>query len=199
MDTASLRRLHAATGLVPLGAYLLFHAWEHWPIRHGRDAVLARLSRSTSPVLEVLLVLLPLLVHAALGLWLVRNPEGAHAYVSPAFRRLQLVTGVIAAAFLLFHLGTLWLPRLVGEAALLATYSATLEWTGTAPLLALHALGIGAVCTHFGQGVGLALPRMWPASIAPRQGRVLGVLLGAALWLVFLNELSAYATDAPLL
>lgn len=198
MDTASLRRLHATTGLVPLGAYLLFHAWEHWPIRHGRDALLARVSRSTSPLLEVSCVLLPMLVHAALGLWLVRDVEGVRAYVSPAFRKLQLVTGMLASGFLLFHVATLWLPRLVGEGALLAAYSATLEWTGTAPLLVLHAVGIGAVCTHFGQGVGLALPRLWPA-IAPRHGRVLGVLLGTALWLVFLNELSAYATYAPLL
>jgi succinate dehydrogenase / fumarate reductase cytochrome b subunit len=199
MDTAKLRRLHGATGLVPLGAYLVFHAWEHWPIRVGRAAVLARLSRSTSAALEVALVLLPLLVHVGLGLRLVREPEGVRAYVSPACRRLQLVTGMVAGAFVLFHLVTVWLPRLVDQGALEAAYSATLEWTGTAPLAALHAIGIGAVCTHFGQGVGLALPRLLPALIAPRQGRALGVLLGAALWLMFLNELSAYATYAPLL
>ncbi|MEY4510764.1 MAG: Succinate dehydrogenase [Pseudomonadota bacterium] len=199
MDTASLRRVHAATGVVPLGAYLLFHAWEHFPIRHGRDALLARVSHSTSPVLEVVFVLLPLLVHAALGISLARDPEGVRAYVSPAFRKLQVATGACAAAFLSFHLITVWLPRLGGQGALLAAYSATLEWTGTAPLLVLHAVGIGAVCTHFGQGLGLALPRLLPALIAPRQGRVLGVLVGAALWLVFLNELSAYATYAPLL
>lgn len=199
MERASLRRLHSAIGLVPLGAYLVFHAWEHWPVRHGRDAVLARLAGSHSAPLEVVLVVLPLLAHAALGLWLARDPEGVRGYVSPAFRTLQVATGVIAAAFLCLHLTTVWLPRVLGPGSLEAAYAATLAWTGTAPLLTLHAIGIGAVCTHLGQGIGLALPRLWPARIAPRLGRVLGVLLGAALWLIFLNELAAYATYAPLL
>jgi succinate dehydrogenase / fumarate reductase cytochrome b subunit len=199
MERASLRRLHSATGLVPLGAYLVFHAWEHWPVRHGRDALLSRLARSTSAPLEIVFVLLPLLAHAALGLWLARDREGARVYVSPAFRKLQVATGVIAAAFLLVHLTTVWLPRLLGPGALEAAYGATLDWTGTAPRLTLHALGVGAVCTHLGQGIGLSLPRLWPGLITPRLGRVLGVLMGALLWLIFLNELAAYATYAPLL
>ena len=199
MERASLRRLHSATGLVPLGAFLAFHAWEHWPVRQGRDALLARLSRTTSAPLEIVFVLLPLLAHAALGLWLARDPAGVRVYVSPAFRKLQVATGVLAGAFLLLHLTTVWLPRLLGAGSLEAVYSATLEWTGTAPLFTLHAIGIGAVCTHLGQGIGLALPRLWPDLFAPRLGRVLGVLLGALLWLIFLNELAAYATYAPLL
>jgi succinate dehydrogenase/fumarate reductase cytochrome b subunit len=168
-------------------------------VRHGRDALLARLAHSTSAPLEIVLVLLPLLAHGALGLWLARDPEGVRVYLSPAFRKLQIATGVLAAAFLLLHLTTVWLPRLLGNGSLEAAYGAALDWTGTAPLLTLHALGVGAVCTHLGQGIGLSLPRLWPGRITPRLGRVLGVLMGALLWLIFLNELAAYATYAPLL
>jgi succinate dehydrogenase/fumarate reductase cytochrome b subunit len=177
----------------------LFHAWEHWPSRSGRDALFARLVRTHSAVLEIALVLLPLFAHVLLGLWLARSPEGARPYVSPAFRKLQIATGGVAAAFVTFHVATVWLPRLREPNPIGAAYSAALEWTGTAPLLALHALGIAAVCTHFGQGMGLALPRLAPRWVAPRQGRLIGMALGLALWLIFLNELASYATYAPLL
>jgi succinate dehydrogenase / fumarate reductase, cytochrome b subunit len=196
------RRLHSALGLLPLGAYLFFHAWEHWPVRLGRDALFLRLSGSASTALELTFVLLPLLVHGALGLSLSRDPAGAAAYRSASFRRLQIASGALSGAFLLFHLLTAWLPRLAPATLVMqlaAVYSAMLDWTGTGLFAVLHAVGLAAVCTHFGQGVGLALPRLLPRLVAPRLGRWVGIGLAAALWLIFLNELAAYATYAPLL
>ncbi|MDB4974058.1 MAG: sdhC2 [Myxococcaceae bacterium] len=197
--SAWLRRVHSATGLVPLGAYLLFHAWEHWPARVGRDALFARLERSQSALLEVVFVLLPLLLHAVLGLRLSRDRSGAAAYASPAFRRLQLGSGLVAAVFIAFHLLTAWLPRLTQQNPLGAAYGGMVEHSGTLPGVAVHALGIAAVCTHFGQGTGAALGRLFPSRLAPLRGRQLGVLFGVLLWLAFVNELASYATLAPLL
>lgn len=206
-----LRSLHSASGLFPLAAYLVFHAWEHWPVRVGRDALFARLLHTQSIVLELLFVLLPLLLHAALGLVLARDPEGVRSYVSPAFRKLQIGSGIVSALFLAFHLVTAWLPRVRSPHVVGASYAAMLAWSGTLPLLVLHAVGIAAVCTHLGQGLGLALPRWLPTrratrdghrasfGVSPSLGRWLGLSLGILLWLIYLNELATYATYAPLL
>ena len=194
MQRASMRRIHRATGLFPLAAYLLFHAWEHWPVRASRDALFARLAQTHHGVLEVVCVLLPLCVHAALGLVLARHPEELTCYASPAFRRLQAATGVLTAGFIVLHLAGVWLPRLAGG-GVAAAYMSMCDQSGTALGLALHVVGLGAVCSHLGQGLGCALSS-W---CAPRVARGLGVGVGVLLWLVLLNELAVYATYAPLL
>ena len=192
----SLRRMHSLTGLFPLGAYLLFHAWEHWPIRAGRDAVLARLSHTSSAPLELLFVVLPLLIHAGLALRLMGQPDRSGVYLSPAFRRLQAVTGGLTVLFLLWHLSMAWGPRLLSGSDVRG-YDAMLTQTGTALGAALQVVGLSAVCVHFGQGLSAAWLRLWPDS-PPGLVRALGIALGVALWLLFVDELSAYAGGAPL-
>ena len=194
MRRDAMRRIHRATGLFPLAAYLLFHAWEHWPVRASRDALFARLSQTHHAVLEVTCVLLPLAVHAGLGLSLTRDPDGLSRYASPAFRRLQAVTGLLSAIFIVFHLAGAWLPRL-GDGELGAAYTSMCDQAGTPLGVALHVVGVGAVCSHLGQGLGSALA----ACCSPRLARGLGVGVGILLWLVLLNELAVYATYAPLL
>ncbi|MET0285314.1 MAG: hypothetical protein ABW352_12620 [Polyangiales bacterium] len=194
--TTMLRRLHSASGLVPLGAYLCFHAWEHWPVREGRDALFARLEHSSNTLLEILLVLLPLGLHAVLGFKLRREPDDG-SYAGPRHRRLQALTGALAGLFLLYHLAVSWLPRLLESTG--AGYGSTVEHSGTLVGLVLHAVGIAAVCTHFGQGLGAALPRLFPEQLGHRAARWLGGSLALALWLAFLNELASYATYAPLM
>lgn len=191
-----LRRLHSASGLFPLGAYLCFHAWEHWPARVSRDALFARLEHSSNTALEVVLVLVPLAVHAVVGFRLAREPDQG-AYAGGAYRRLQAVTGAAAAAFLLYHLAVSWLPRVLESTG--AGYGSTVEHSGTLGGLIVHAVGIAAVCTHFGQGLGAALVRLFPDQLGGRAARWLGGTLSVALWLAFVNELASYATYAPLM
>lgn len=198
MELGTIRRLHSASGLW-LGAYLLFHAWEHWPVRHGRDALLARLSQSRSAVLEVGLVLVPLAAHAIVGVWLLRRADTPHAYASPAFRRLQVATGVAALLFVLFHVVGVWLPSVLEPTPLGAAYGAARAQTGTMAGMVLYVVGLAAVCTHFGQGVGAALVRLSAGRLAAKPARIVGVALGVGLYLVLVNELASYATGARLL
>jgi succinate dehydrogenase/fumarate reductase cytochrome b subunit len=199
MELVTIRRLHRATGLFPLGAYLIFHAWEHWPVRSGRGALFSRLSYSHNTLLEVVLLLLPLLVHALLGMYLARRPDGRPAYASPAFHRLQVASGIAALLFIAFHVLGVWLPRVIEQNPLGASYNALRAQAGTMVGLALYVLGLAAVCTHFGQGLGVALAGLTSGRIAPVYTRAVGVLLGVALYLVFVNELASYATGARLL
>jgi succinate dehydrogenase / fumarate reductase cytochrome b subunit len=200
MELGTMRRWHSVSGLVPLGAYLLFHAWEHWPVQRGRDALFARLSHTQSAPLELVFVLFPLLLHAGLGCYLsTRSSEVRPAYASSAFRRLQLVTGLVTALFLGAHLLGAWLPRLIELSPIAASYGAMREQVAGAPGAIGYAVGLAAVCTHFGQGLGAALIRLTGERVAERGARGLGVVFGLLLWLAFMCELATYATGARLL
>ena len=199
MQLVLIRRLHRASGLFPLAAYLVFHAWEHWPVREGRDAVLERLERTSHAWLETLLLLVPLLVHAALGVAIFRQRSERSAYASPAFHRLQLATGVLSLLFILSHCLAVWVPRWSELTGVHASYNGVRTHAGTLFGVLFYVLGLAAVCTHVGQGVGVALARFAPRAVAPRHARAVGIGFGLVLYLVFVNELAAYAAGAALL
>ena len=198
MNLQALRKLHSFTGLVPLSVYHGFHAWEHWPVREGRDAALHRLALTSSAPIEVIFLLLPLLVHAGIGLRLAREPDESRAYHSPAFRKLQGLTGLVTALFLLWHVGLVWVPRVMQGGAASAAYAAMQDQAGPVLGMALYVFGLSAVCIHFGQGLAAARIRHAPDA-APRFVRAAAALLALAVWLVMLNVLSVYATGAALL
>jgi succinate dehydrogenase / fumarate reductase cytochrome b subunit len=218
MTLEILRKLHSFTGLLPLGAYLLFHAYEQLAVRAGQRAAIMRLDRTTHAPLEVVCVLLPLLLHAALGVRLSRfsarlssraDPSASTAshvgagadsfpYASPAFLALQVWSGIVSACFLLWHVAGVWVPRVVaGRPA--AGYGAMVDQAATLPRALLYVIGTSAVCVHFSQGLSAVCLRYQILHITPRAARVLFAVLGMLLWLVFIDELSAYVAGKPLL
>ena len=198
MHQLMLRKLHSFTGLVPLGAYMGFHTWEHWPVRDGRDAALHRMALASSAPVEIVLLMMPLLVHATLGLRLARGEDNSGSYYSPAFCSMQRVTGMLLAPFLLWHVGLVWLPRVIDGGRAEAAYSAMRDQAGPVAGMILYVLGISAVCVHFGQGLGAAWIRHGNAVSVPF-ARWVSALLGLALWIAMIDVLSVYATGAALL
>jgi len=205
MHPEILRKLHSFTGLFPLGAYLLFHAYEQFAVRAGRTAAILRLERTTSAPLEVACVLLPLFVHAALGVRLARGPRApadpddpSFPFASLNFRRLQLWSGIASACFLIWHVAGVWVPRVVA-ARPAAGYGAMVDHAATLGRAALYVLGTTAVCTHFGQGLSAACLRYRILPITPRAARVWSGLFAFMLWLSLIDSLSAYVTGRALL
>ncbi len=198
MHRTSLRKLHSFTGLVPLAAYLAFHVWEHWPVREGRDAAIARMERTAAAPIEIGFVLLPLFVHAVLGMQLARTPDSSAAYAGRSFRRMQAVTGALTALFLLWHVGGVWLPRVVAAGRAAPSYGAMLDQAGPIWGMLLYVVGISAACVHLSQGLAAAWIRH-ADEVSPRLARGLTTALGIALWVCMIELLAVYATGAPLL
>ena len=89
-----LARVHALLGLIPLGGYLVYHLVETWSALEGREAWVDRGGEHGPRALIVVLVLLPLALHALLGIArLLRQPTdpltGARG-----MRTLQALTGL---------------------------------------------------------------------------------------------------------
>ena len=112
-----LRRLHSLTGIVPIGAYLIFHIMlANASVLGGRerfDAAVEAIALLPPPILlalEVFAIYLPLLFHSLYGFVRLGEADlssplrfdwlGSYLYV------LQRITGVIAFFFIGWHVYT---------------------------------------------------------------------------------------------
>lgn len=106
-----LRRLHSALGLVPLGAFLVFHLWENSQSRFGAahyNAQAADLQQlNYLLIIELLVIALPLLLHAGYGLVIIGSGSAEPLRYSYARNWLywwQRASGIAMIAFLALHL-----------------------------------------------------------------------------------------------
>ena len=108
-----LRRLHSLLGLLPVGAFLIFHLWENSQSRFGAEhyneqVVAALKGMNYLPLMEIFVIALPLLFHAGYGLVITAQMRAELARYSYARNRLywmQRISGVGILLFLLMHVG----------------------------------------------------------------------------------------------
>ncbi len=194
----SWARLHALAALVPWVPWLLWHLWQLAAAREGREAFVARFSLLPDVVgvsLDLLL-LAGLLVHVAVGLRLVLDdpgPRRAGGHASAGSRSWQRLTGVLAFAFVLFHVTSL--GRGADPLAVFTHFDATL---GQPRYLLIWVLGLTAVFAHLAEGLPVALRTLGlvGGDLQLGRARVLSALLAAFGWLLAMNSLSYFATGA---
>ncbi|NKN32716.1 succinate dehydrogenase [Marichromatium bheemlicum] len=120
-----LRRLHSLLGLLPVGAFLIFHLWENSQSRFGaehynREVVEALQGLNYLVPIELLVIALPLILHAVIGLAILRDqrPEPLrYRYARNWAYWLQRLSGIAILAFLVLHVGMtriqgLWTPAI---------------------------------------------------------------------------------------
>ncbi|RLB54194.1 MAG: hypothetical protein DRJ42_09825 [Deltaproteobacteria bacterium] len=199
-------RIHSFTGVFPLSAYLLLHVYETSSAASGRAAFIDGLHGRVL-ALEVLLVLLPLVVHALLGLSLWARPSSPPSspdpaaalrpYQSAAFRTIQRVTGVVVLAFLILHLGhTLALGAAgLGPGAIYDRLRADL---GTPLYLGTYVTGIAAMSVHLGTGLPAAVRRFGFAAsdTAFLRARMIAGAVALIVFAVSINSLGHFAVGA---
>jgi succinate dehydrogenase/fumarate reductase cytochrome b subunit (b558 family) len=162
MERTRLQKLFSLSGVVPLGAFLLLHLWTAAALL-GSHAVYDRqvsfLHGAGLGVLEVVLILGPLLFHAAYGMWigLQRRPR-EHAYDSDLMLSLERVSGVIVLVFVVAHLWETRVPTWTGH-LLVGSYSTKLveqlsSLQGGIPWIALgYLVGMAATVFHLVNGL----------------------------------------------
>ncbi len=148
-----LRKLHALSGVVPLGVFLVEYLWSCARVLRSDRAFATDGQSLLLPVIEIVVVLLPLAFHVL------------YSSQKLSETRVRRVSGGVALAFVGFHLWDLRGKNLVrglaGDAfydALTARLSST---TAGLPLWALvYLVGIAATVFHFASGVS-EFPRIW--------------------------------------
>lgn len=151
-----LARLQGVLGVVPLGAYLVFHLWEQWPALDSREGWVDRVRTTTSRPWEIALVLVPLGLHACLGAWRFVARTRRDATLTADARglaRLQALTGAIAVVFIAYHVAQVWQPMSSPHASTRDAYAVLWHALGRPVDLVLYLVGISCVCFHLALGV----------------------------------------------
>jgi succinate dehydrogenase/fumarate reductase cytochrome b subunit (b558 family) len=205
-------RLHSATGVLPIGAFLVLHLWINGRATQGREPYesLVRRLQSTPGliILEIFGIYAPLLFHAAYGAWMTGTrqplrppPPDAKSWTRP----LQRMTGAATLAFLGYHLWTVRVQMWLGKmrpADLFPALTDTLSATTDAgiPVAAVgYLLGLAACCYHFANGLsGFCLDfGLAPTARARQAVSVACTLAGMALFLLGANTVVYFATGGP--
>lgn len=190
-------RLFSLAGLVPVGAFLVVHLLTNASVLAGPGAFQSRvdLIHSLGPLLvpiEWAFIFLPMLFHAAVGFLIIANglPNvGSYPYVGNVRYTLQRATGMIAFAFIIWHVIQLhWLGAPLGGGKFDPHHASSSAAVALQPIgvAILYAIGILSAVFHFANGLwtlGITWG-LWTSPAAMRRASwvsvVVGVLLGGA-------------------
>jgi succinate dehydrogenase / fumarate reductase cytochrome b subunit len=206
-----LRKLHSLSGVVPVGAFMVFHLWTNAKALQGQarfDEAVADISHMPYlPLLEAG-ILLPLAFHALYGVKLALEGKpnvGRYTFTRNWMYTLQRTTGVVAFGFIVYHLAGYWWPKVAGKMAteqfypaLCADLSATSFGVPVAALV--YVLGIAAASFHLANGLwGFCFS--WGITVSRRSQRLAAVafgLFGLVVFLLGANTAIYFATGSRL-
>jgi succinate dehydrogenase / fumarate reductase cytochrome b subunit len=193
----TLRRLHSLTGILPIGAFLLFHLFVNSKSVQGHEsfnAAAAGINQLPYVVLlELLVIGVPILFHMVLGAVIITTGQmnvGAFRHERNWAYLLQRISGLFLVVFIIYHV---WSTRFAAgaEADLYGHMAKALADPGT---FVFYVLGVAAAAYHLGNGIfgfsihwGIAVSRR-----AQRQMAQVGTAVFLVLTLVGLNALLGF-------
>ncbi len=209
----AIRRLHSLTGLMPIGGYLCFHLATNAAVLDGLETYQRRADQihvigpTTLFFLEWMLIFLPILFHGLIGMIIVSRGKrnlARYSYAGNWRYTLQRATGVIAFAFILWHVFqmhgwfrfTWWTEHFVRplggavfDPADVATAPAVIQASEVVCLL--YAVGVLVCVYHLANGLwtmGITWG-VWTSPTAQRRATLPCAALGVALAIVGLGAL----------
>jgi succinate dehydrogenase / fumarate reductase, cytochrome b subunit len=176
------RKLHSLLGLLPVGAFLVFHLWENSQSRHGMEAY-NKMAQGINNlnyrlVLEIGLIAIPLFLHAAYGLviwWQGESNTSNYGYFRNWMYRLQRLTSWLALIFILSHV---WSTRIVAatNSEVAGNLFRHMQTQLSDPLMfGWYAIGVTASTFHLANGLWL-MGITWGVTIGPRSQKISGAL-----------------------
>jgi succinate dehydrogenase / fumarate reductase cytochrome b subunit len=142
-----LRRWHAKIGLFPVGVFLFEHVVLNAKALRGQEAF-ERTTRwddgiPTWQAIEILFVLLPLAVHAGLGVYLLTGTRAKEpSPYAPSWRVLNHAAAWVAVAFIAYHVWAIRVPR----------------WNHAVTVGSLHTMLVAHLSSASGSASGVSMP-----------------------------------------
>jgi succinate dehydrogenase / fumarate reductase cytochrome b subunit len=197
---------------VPVGVFLILHLWSNSKALQGEDAFTGAVNRTEGlpylPLIEIFGLFLPLAYHSLYGVYLALQGKqsslryrGARNWVYS----LQRLCGMLALAFILYHLGEFrvqkWLFGMPASAfyQTLEAHLSSTYWG--VPWAALFYLaGVAATVFHFASGLA-GIGVSWGVTLtqaAQRRANVACWALGLVLFGLGANTVLFLATGSKL-
>jgi len=159
-----LRRVHSLIGLVPVGAFLVFHLWENSQSRLGAEhynqqVVGALQGLNYLPIIEIVFIALPLLFHAGYGLIIIGSGRAEplrYDYARNRFYWLQRLSGIGLILFLLLHLGLTRIAGLIDPAIRVDLFGHMQAALSQPMLFSLYLTGLLLAVFHLANGLSTA-------------------------------------------
>ena len=175
-----LRRLHSLSGIVPIGVYMLAHIYAaNAAILAGPRAfnwvaeTLESVPRFMLLFIEIFFLWLPIGFHGIYGLFIVREADHnflTYPYPRNIFFSLQRITGVLAFAFLAFHMYTTRFYNYLFGVPI--NYETMHGWMSNPLVFAVYLVGVLSSVFHLTNGVS-TFCITWGIAVGARAQRTL--------------------------
>ena len=172
-----LDKLHSLSGIVPIGAFILEHFWSNSyalvSVSKYNEVSFDLQSIPWRWVVELLLIWAPIAFHGGYGIWIWwkgKQNTFAHPWMANWLYLLQRWTGIIAFAFIGWHVYT---ERFLSHGR--STYQGVAEAMGHPWYFAFYIVGVAATSFHLGNGVWNFVCK-WGLAVTPRGQRWWGYL-----------------------
>lgn len=176
-----LGRLHSLMGIVPLGLFFLEHLFSNITAVLGSEAFNNQVAILHAipllPLLEILLIFLPLVYHAGYGIYIAyisKNNIHKYQYARNWMFALQRLTGIITLLFVGYHV---WMLRVAGWlAGTEMSYQIVHDHLSAVWISLLYVIGVVSTAFHFTNGVGAGLIT-WGITTGKRSQRITARLM----------------------
>ena len=170
-----IRRVHSLLGLVPIGLFLIFHMVLNLSARGGPemyDKVIGTMrSFPGIIVVELVVIFIPIFLHAIYGLWVVFTGQSNvlnYKYARNWYYLIQRISGVYTFIFIIAHVCLLRF----GD----ASFASIHQFISNPAGLIFYALGVLFAIFHFANGLW-AFAITWGITIGPHSQKVLSYVL----------------------
>jgi succinate dehydrogenase / fumarate reductase cytochrome b subunit len=196
----ALRKLHSLLGLIPIGAFLVFHLYENSQAAKGKEHFQEHVVGFIEgihlvEVLEIFFIALPILFHGIYGviIWFQgRTNTGSYGYFRNWMYLWQRIAGAVAFVFILTHVWETRMQVVLGKLPKDQLYDKMVEIFSNPVWQVWYAIGIVAAVFHFANGLWL-MGITWGFTVGPRSQKIAtGVwtifglmLLGLGFWSLF--------------
>jgi succinate dehydrogenase / fumarate reductase cytochrome b subunit len=212
-----IRRLHSLSGMVPVGAYMVVHLLTNATVLDSPGTFQRSVYGIHSlgvvlPLIEWVFIFLPILFHAIVGVLIVRGSlpnNSSYKYASNFRYTLQRATGMIAFAFIVWHVfhmhgwfhADAWLNTIAGlGGGMFRPYNAASSGAeamrASMPLVPiLYAIGVLSCVFHLANGIwtfGITWG-LWITPQAQRWATVACLVFGVGLGIVGMSALAGFA------
>jgi succinate dehydrogenase / fumarate reductase cytochrome b subunit len=191
-----LDKLHSLSGVIPIGAFLLEHFFENSyalvsPEKYNYVAGKLETIPWRVPV-EFLFIWLPIAFHGLYGMyiwWKGKSNALSHPWMANWMYVLQRWTGIIAFAYIIWHV---WTERFLTEGK--TAYAEVVHTMSDPWVVTFYVVGILAASFHLGNGLWNFFCK-WGIAVTPRAMRVaawLGGLVAVAFSIVGLAIIMSF-------
>lgn len=170
------RRLHSLLGVIPIGLFLIVHLVVNYFAVYGEESFnKASEFMESLPfliVLETLLIYLPIIFHAVLGVYIVfvsKNNYTKYGYFRNWMYFLQRVSGIITLIYIAWHVWETRIQIWLGNASL--DFSLMEDILASPVMFWIYIVGLISTTFHFANGLWSFLVS-WGFTQSPRSQKI---------------------------